>query len=48
MNWFALLVILLIGLITDWGNALWALAGYLLAFIVIGLTNGRVLKGGWW
>lgn len=44
MNIIALIVIFCIGLVTDWGNAFWALGGYLMAFIIIGLTNGRVLE----
>jgi hypothetical protein len=36
MNIVALVIFLLIGLLSDWGNAFWALAGYLLALVIAG------------
>lgn len=41
MNPLALLIFFLIGILSDWGNAFWALGGYLLAFVIVGYWRGR-------
>jgi urea transporter len=44
MHLGAILFVIGVGLCSDWGDALWALSGYLFAFILIGLTRGKVLE----
>lgn len=36
MNIVAVIVFLLIGFLSDWGDAFWFLFGYLLAFVIAG------------
>jgi hypothetical protein len=40
-NNFPLLVIFLIGLFSDWGDAFWFLGGYLLALFIVSWEEGR-------
>lgn len=41
MNPLTLLIALLIGLFSDWGDAFWFVGGYLFAFIIAGYMRGR-------
>lgn len=41
MNPLALLIIFLIGLFSDWGNAFYFLGGYLFAFVIAGYMPHR-------
>jgi len=41
MNPLILLVALVIGITSDWGDGFWFVAGYLVAFLVVGYMRGR-------